>query len=113
MEEQVRKLMEQRENLPGLRGSVVDVDDRELVIIEAEPGIVRLPERVLENIDTDTQKHPAPLFQRRLRIAPRELLLHRNAQIGPDLGCDFLNAVCRAEHQVTGNQPLGGIAAPV
>ena len=45
-EEKMRQFVEQREDLPGLRRRIIDINDRELVVIQAEPGIARLSELV-------------------------------------------------------------------
>ena len=53
VKQQMPELVEQRENLPGLRRAVVDVDDRENVVIEAEARKALLAERIFENEDAD------------------------------------------------------------
>src|SRR5258707_809259 len=53
MKHQMRKLVKQSEYLTGLSGAVVDVDNREYVVIETEAGIPIHTERVLEHEHAD------------------------------------------------------------
>jgi hypothetical protein len=57
----MRKLVEQRKNLPRLGGAVVDIDDRENVVVEAEPRKAFLTERIFENEDADMVKRLPPM----------------------------------------------------
>lgn len=54
--QKMRELVEQRENLPRLSRAVVDVDNREDIVVEAEPRKAFLAERIFENEDPDTVK---------------------------------------------------------
>jgi hypothetical protein len=101
MKEQVRQFVKQRENLPRLGCSVVHINDRELVIVETEPGIIWLAELVFEDIDSDAQKYLSPFFERCLRVAPGELLFHRYAKVGAHLSRDFLDPVRGTKCQIT------------
>ena len=54
-EEKMRQFVEQREDLPGLRRRIIDINDRKLIIVQAEPGIARLSELVFEYMDADVE----------------------------------------------------------
>src|SRR5690606_9578766 len=70
VEDQVRQLVEVGENLPRLSRTVVRVDDRELVVVEAEPGEVVRSERVLEDEHAHVEQRSPPLLERRVVTTP-------------------------------------------
>ena len=60
MQKEMPKLVEQRENLPRLRHGVIDVDEREHRIGEAEAAIIFGAEGVLEHEHADSLDRLAP-----------------------------------------------------
>src|SRR5688572_17346167 len=77
----MRKFVEQREDLPRLCRAVVDVDDREFVIIDAEAGILVCLERILKDENSDFRNRAPPVFERHFNVWPFLLVCKRNAKI--------------------------------
>ena len=105
------EFVEQRENLPGLRRAVVDVDDRKKVVVEAEARKAFLAERIFENKDADAVKRLPPFLQRLLGVAPGHLLLELYAEIVAYSCRHSVGRHARGELHVTRNEPFGWIAS--
>src|SRR3546814_1519640 len=67
----LRQFVEIRENLPRLCRAVVDVDDRKLLVVEAESREIIGPKGVLKNEDADSLERSPPLLQRCFVVPPR------------------------------------------
>jgi hypothetical protein len=87
----------------------VRVDNWKLVVIEAEPGEVVLPERRFEDKHPHTEQRRSPLFHRCVVTAPSLLLRDRNADVFAHRSGHLSDVHVGLEHKVTGNQALGGV----
>jgi hypothetical protein len=71
----VRELVEQCEDLACLGRGVVNVDDREFIVGQAEPSKGGASELVFEDIDSGVGEALPPLLKRYLNIWPLGLLV--------------------------------------
>ena len=109
VENEVRQLVEVGENLPRLRRAVVRVDNRELVVVEAEPREVLRSERVLEDEHADVEQRGPPLLQRRVITTPCLLLLDRHTDVLPHRGRHRGHVHVGCELQVSRDEAVGRV----
>src|SRR6266404_1798599 len=99
------QFMEQSENLAGLGRTVIDVDDRKFVIVEAETGIAIYAKCVLEDENARALKGVPPRFQRAFVVRPMALIGKGDAEIVAHARSHarYGNSVGKAE--IAGDEP--------
>ncbi len=100
----MRELVKQRKYLTGLGRAVVDVDDWEHVIVEAEAGIPFDAERVLEHEHADIGERITPRFESGLVVGPRVLISQRHADVIANPRGHDIDANIIAETKIAGDQ---------
>ena len=119
--QQMGQLVEQGKDLPGLGFVIVDVDDGEVCIIQAEAGkravpriclpLARWVEGVLEYKNTVLLQSRPPLFEGGLCAVPALLLGKFDAQIGPHFLCHIGRSNSRGKIKIVPYLTLSRIHA--